>query len=118
MPSRSDSAREFQKRRADTFKTALPWVVLAFIGFVGGAIIGNLNEDSSSARWSAGILFFAMVFVAIWRVVFIFRARYRCPVCGAVPMQGDVLLGPMSFGYDEGVALNPSRCSKCGAELS
>lgn len=117
MPSELEIIEEFKKRRADTWAASKYWLLLAIIGFVGGMFVGNLDQNSSPERWRWGILFLAFIFVAVLRLTFIVRSKYRCPSCGNIPMQRSTQLGPGSFGIEEGVALSPTRCSNCGVRL-
>jgi hypothetical protein len=117
MLSEREIIEEFKRRRAETWAASKYWLLLAIAGFAGGAFIGDLNQDSSPKLWKWGTLFFSLVFVSVLRLVFVVRASYRCPACGEIPMQGSALLGPGSFGVEEGVALSPSRCSNCGVRL-
>ena len=117
MLSEREIIQEFKHRRAETWVASKYWLLLVIVGFVGGAFVGNLDQDSPAELWKWGSLFFALIFVSILRLVFIVRDKYRCPACEGIPMQRNTLLGPGSFGVEEGVALSPARCSNCGVRL-
>ncbi len=117
MAEVSDTVREFQLRRKQTWATAKPWLLLLAVSIGVGLFVGDVSDRSSEKEWAIFLGMFVAFFVSILRLVFIVRAQYRCPVCGEVPMSGWALLGPSAFGAEHGVDLNPSQCSHCGAKL-
>ena len=117
MPSEHEIIEEFKQRRALIWASSKYWLLLAAIGFVGGAYIGNLDQNSSPGLWMWGVLFFAFIFVSILRLVFVVRANYRCPACGEIPMRRKAMFGPGSFGFQKGVEVSPIACTNCGARL-
>jgi len=117
MPMDSDTAVEFQKRRAEIWAASKPWLFLMLIGFLGGFFVDRISALSPNAIWTASIVLFLVAGASIVRLVQIVNSNYRCPSCGAVPMSGWASLGPGSFGYEEGVDLSPSACPSCGVKL-
>ena len=117
MPATIDTVREFQVRRKQTWAAAKPWLLLLIASIVVGLFVGDVSEKSSEKEWAIFLGMFAAFFASILRLVFIFRAQYRCPACGEIPLSSWVSLGPQTFGVERGVDLNPSVCSHCGAKL-
>jgi len=117
MPEAIDTVREFQLRRKQTWGAAKPWLLLLIASIVVGLVIGDVSENSSEKGWAIFLGMFAAFFISILRLVFIFRAQYRCPACGEVPLSSWASLGPQTFGVERGINLNPSQCSHCGAKL-
>lgn len=112
-----DSVKEFQRRRKETWAAAKPWAFLLVGSAIGGLFITMAHGKPLTDHWLFSLILFAGFAVSILRLTFIVKASYRCPVCGEVPMQGVSLLGPPSFGHEEGVDLNPTKCLHCGAQL-
>lgn len=117
MADDSKVARDFQRRRKETWNAVRPWLLIMAIGFIGSLWLGNSNFNDSPQRWIAAILCLTLVGVAIARIAFIVKDRYRCPACGAIPMAGAFAAGPSAVGYDYGIDLNPKQCPACRAQL-
>lgn len=112
-----DSVKEFQKRRKEAWAAARPWLILLLGSAIGGLFITKADGEPLNDHLLLSILVFAGFAVSILRLTYVVKAKYCCPVCGKVPMQGASLLGPSSLGHEEGVDLNPTKCSHCGAQL-
>ena len=117
MLSEREIIDEFKQRRSNTLAASRNWVLLAVVGFVGGAFVGDLDANSSLAQWNWAVLFFSLAAISILRLVFIFRANYHCPSCGELPVKRSTVFGPGSFGIEEDIDLDPMRCSHCGVRL-
>ncbi|MEM4987529.1 hypothetical protein V8G57_09040 [Collimonas sp. H4R21] len=111
------TVEEFRHRRKVTWDRAKLWLAAIACGIIGTVLLADVDSNSSPVRFGASIFFFIIAGISSVRVIYIVRANYRCPICDAIPMDGGILLSP-SIGYDEGIAINPKRCSGCGARLS
>jgi hypothetical protein len=99
-PSDVGTVREFQRRRATTFRHSKFWIAMAAIGFVGVFAFNKRLDDFLV------FLFFMSAFIGIAVVIFVVKKHYRCPSCEEVV-----------WTY-EGVSLNPHECPHCHARLS
>jgi hypothetical protein len=102
MPADPDFAKEFQTRRADTWRSARPWLWLMASGFGGAYLYGHMDAPQ---RLVLFLGCFAISAISIGRLSFIVNGRYRCPRCDQIPMSSG------------GVSLDPSVCPSCGARL-
>ena len=109
---------EWNRRRSTTWR-AIRAALLALLA-LGCAFWFMAQTPAPEMSGTQLVLTFA-IFVAlgIAALVVIFRVNklYRCPRCNTVPTGKSFDLGTGSIGYRSGVALNPHRCSKCGAVL-
>ena len=116
MSADLETVLEFKRRRKVTWDAVKWWVAIDSIGLIGMMLLGDIDESASLQRFAAPFVLFMLVGIAFIRIVYIVRANYRCPACEAIPMSTDFSVGP-GIGYEEGVAINPKRCSACGARL-
>ena len=117
MHNNTDTVREFQLRRMQTWAAAKPWLLLLVASTVGGLFVGSVTGQSSQKEWAFFLLAVVVFIASVVRLVFIVRALYRCPACGEVPLSGWAQVGSRSLGVESGVDLNPVQCSRCGAKL-
>lgn len=102
MPHDHDSSKEFQQRRATTWRIAKPWLSVLLLGWLGIFIIIPME------RTDLWLLCFVIIAVVTIRINFILMKYYHCPACGRMPIAG---------GMRGGVMLDPEECPKCGALL-
>jgi len=124
----------FRKRRHDTWRAIRIWVIVFLVGVIGFTIPFWLNRehvqkkadgtyalsfgDETIGQFTLGLMSFVATGTAMVAIILAVRRHYRCPKCNEVPMGNWTALGPGSIGFDEGVAINPSVCPSCGAQLS
>jgi drug/metabolite transporter (DMT)-like permease len=104
-PPATDTAREFQARRLETWRLSKLWLVLVAVGFAGCYLVSKGDDHSAAGRFLWGLAFFSIAGVAIGRLGFIVRDNYRCPNCD----QPQIFAG--------GVPFDPKVCGLCGAKL-
>jgi len=109
---------QWRRRRSDAWRAIR--IALAAL-FISGAAFWYLARtpasDMNGAQLLICVLLLFVLGIATLLVIFRTNRLYRCPRCNTVPMGNWSTLGPSSFGFESGVALNPKRCSKCGALL-
>jgi hypothetical protein len=109
---------EWKRRRSTTWRGIR---VALLVLFIAGCAFWYLARTPTSEMSGTQLVLSFAIFVAlgIAMLVVIFRLNrlYRCPRCNTVPMGAWSEVGPGSIGYESGVALNPHRCSGCGAVL-
>jgi ribosomal protein S27AE len=109
---------EWRRRRAATWRAIR--IAMAFV-LISGATFWILARTPASDMNGVELIasFLAILVLGINFLVVIFRTNklYRCPRCNSVPMAEWSSVGPGSIGYEWGLALNPERCSNCGAVL-
>jgi hypothetical protein len=109
---------EWDRRRSATWRAirwALAVLVISSIAFWYLAKTPASEMDGTQLITTFAI--FLVLGIAMLLVIFRTNKLYRCPRCNSVPMGEWSSLGPGSIGYESGVALNPTSCSKCGARL-
>jgi hypothetical protein len=100
-----DLPAQFRARQIETWQQARLWVILTAVGFIGGFIVGDLDNASSAQRWVAGLAFMAIIMLGIFKTVRVVLEHYRCPSCNGVVLE-----------Y-AGVPLSPKACPRCHAPL-
>jgi len=102
-----DTAEEFQKRRATTWRLEKPWLAAALLAGLGAFLAVGVDVLSEPRKSGLFLLSFVVLIVAIVRINFILMRHYRCPGCDAMPIDRG----------GDGVQLDPVQCPKCGAVL-
>ena len=118
MAPTQDVSSEFQRRRGDTWRRIRWWMLLVVLA--GGAFALGPHEPDGDLTFGQLMFQMGMFIILLTGMVVVIRSvnkHYRCPACNSVPMLGFFAAGGSGFGYEEGVALNPRTCSKCGAKL-
>ena len=109
---------EWKRRRTTTWRAIR---VALLVLFICGCAFWYLTQtpapEMNGTQFLLSFLIFCALGTAMLVVIFRVNRLYRCPRCNTVPMGEWSTLGPGSIGYESGVALNPQRCSKCGAVL-
>lgn len=113
----NDVSAEFQLRRAATWRGIRAWVGVVAVAVAAGALVGDLGSNDPLSTWIPGLVAFAAIMFAMFRIIRIAGNSYRCPSCGEVPMSWSGMLGPGSIGARKMVELNPDTCGNCGARL-
>ena len=98
-PSGQETIREFQERRAYTFRRCRLWLAMTIIGFAGTFAFNKRLDDGIV------FLFFIMSAVGICVLTFVVKKHYRCPECEEVVWEFD------------GVPIDPRECPHCHAIL-
>lgn len=113
-----DVSEEFQLRRAATWRgTRFGWGLVAITGIAFWLLTRGHKELDGSPRSLAALADFVIMFASAIVVIRRTGKLYLCPNCGKMPMASDFRVGPGSVGFHRGVAINPTRCSECGALL-
>lgn len=109
---------EWKRRRSTTWRAIR---VALLVLFISGCAFWYLARTPTPEMNGTQLVLLFAIFVAlgIAMLVVIFRVNrlYRCPRCNTVPMGEWSEFGPGSIGHETGVALNPRKCSRCGAVL-
>jgi len=106
-----DTAAEFQRRRALTWRKVRPWFLLTAVAFPGvilAVIIAshaNVDPGLLVVIGSVGMLPAGTGIIAINMLP---SRYYLCPACGRIPYSG---------GNRGGVMIDPDQCPHCGAAL-
>jgi Na+/melibiose symporter-like transporter len=109
---------EWKRRRSTTWRAVRLALAVIFIsGFAFWYMARTPAPEMNGVQLLVTFLVFCVLGIAMLVVIFRVNRLYRCPRCNTVPMGEWTSLGPDSVGYESGVALNPQRCSKCGAVL-
>ena len=107
----SDTAAEFQRRRALTWQKIRGWLVFTMVAFpaailvVVGASIAKVDRDLLVL---IGIAFMLPAGVGIIAINMLLGRYYLCPACERIPYTG---------GNAGGVLIDPDTCPHCGAAL-
>jgi len=107
----SDTAAEFQRRRALTWQKSKRWVLFTAFAFpiailvVVGASIAKVDRDLLVL---IGIAFMLPAGVGIVAINMLLSRYYLCPACERIPYTG---------GNAGGVLIDPETCPHCGAAL-
>ena len=104
-----DTAGEFQKRRANTWRHVRYSALVMLVGLLVLSFhCEGVRPESTSHFWICFIAF-VLVAAAIAHISFTWKRLYRCPSCD-VPVQNSFMKGGE-------IPLNPDVCPNCGARL-
>jgi hypothetical protein len=111
MTDDSDTAREFQRRRKEAWNGAKRWFFVPAAGFAAFFLMGITNfKLSPPEEFVTLFILFVLTAFSLVRIIFIVRAKYRCPRCGNIPWTD-------SFTEQGALDLSPDTCSSCGSLL-
>ena len=118
MLTDSQVLTEWSRRRSATWRAVRIWLLLAVVaGLVFAYLARTPVSDMGGSALLGMFLDFILLMISMLVVILRTNSLYRCPKCNAVPMGKWSLLGPSSFGFRSGVALDPDRCPNCGVTL-
>jgi hypothetical protein len=111
----ADVSVEFQRRRSRTWKATRWWVLTALLAGAAFAFGPHGSDrDMTQGQFTFMLVCFIIVGVAMIVTIRTVHALYRCPRCNNTPMSP---MGGSGISFRIGVDLNPSTCSRCGAQL-
>lgn len=74
-------------------------------------------DDMPLWQLNLSVISFVAIIASVVAITAAVQRHYRCPRREAIPSASRALLGPVRFGIQRGIALNPLVCANCGAKL-